>query len=63
MTHAALAPAGPAADYGHIEPIAVYFDDLDAMGIVHNARYAVLLERAVTPYWTERGHYLSLIHI
>ncbi|GAA4679323.1 acyl-CoA thioesterase [Phytohabitans rumicis] len=48
-----------AVEYGHVEPITVYFDDLDAMGIVHNARYAVLLERAVTPYWTERGHYFD----
>ena len=55
MTHTALADRK--VDYGHVEPIAIYFDDLDAMGIVHNARYAVLLERAVTPYWTERGHY------
>ncbi|GAA4461080.1 acyl-CoA thioesterase [Phytohabitans houttuyneae] len=59
MTHTALAPVEPKVDYGHAEPIAIYFDDLDAMGIVHNARYAVLLERAVTPYWTARGHYLD----
>lgn len=59
MTHTALAPAGPTSDYGHVEPIGIYFDDLDAMGIVHNARYAVLLERAVTPYWTARGHYFD----
>jgi len=57
MTHAALAE--PTVDYGHLEPIAIYFDDLDPMGIVHNARYAVLLERAITPYWTTRGHYFD----
>jgi acyl-CoA thioester hydrolase len=34
----------------------VHFDDLDAMGIVHNSRYAVLLERALTAFWAERGH-------
>jgi hypothetical protein len=27
-------------DYGHLEPVDVHFDDLDPMGIVHNARYA-----------------------
>jgi acyl-CoA thioester hydrolase len=43
-------------DFGHIEPVAVHFDDLDAMGIVHNARFAVLLERAIAPYWAARGH-------
>ncbi|BCB85760.1 acyl-CoA thioesterase [Phytohabitans suffuscus] len=57
MTHTAL--AAPEVGYGHVEPITVYFDDLDPMGIVHNARYAVLLERAVTPYWTVRGHYFD----
>ncbi len=41
---------------GHVESVTVHFDDLDAMGIVHNARYAVLLERALTAYWAPRGH-------
>lgn len=51
------AAAGPAAvAYGHVEPVTVHFDDLDAMGIVHNSKYAVLLERALTPYWAARGH-------
>jgi acyl-CoA thioester hydrolase len=44
-----------AVEFGHVEHVQVHFDDLDAMGILHNARYAVLLERALTPYWTERG--------
>lgn len=43
-------------DYGHTEPQEVYFDDLDAMGLLHNARYAVLLERAMTTFWAEHGH-------
>ncbi|SDY14187.1 acyl-CoA thioester hydrolase [Micromonospora pattaloongensis] len=46
----------PVVDHGHIQPIPVHFDDLDAMGIVHNARYAVLFERAVSQYWAARGH-------
>lgn len=46
----------PTVDYGHAEPVVVHFDDLDAMGIVHNARYAVLLERALSAYWAPRGH-------
>ncbi|MFC3503290.1 acyl-CoA thioesterase [Micromonospora krabiensis] len=45
----------PAVEYGHVEHVTVHFDDLDAMGILHNARYAVLLERALVPYWSERG--------
>jgi acyl-CoA thioester hydrolase len=46
----------PTVEYGHLEPVVVHFDDLDAMGLLHNARYAILLERAVSPYWTARGH-------
>ncbi|MFI7523741.1 acyl-CoA thioesterase [Micromonospora globbae] len=45
----------PAVAYGHVEHVTVHFDDLDAMGIMHNARYAVLLERGLTPYWSQRG--------
>ncbi|MCW3813211.1 acyl-CoA thioesterase [Micromonospora sp. DR5-3] len=45
----------PTPEFGHVEHVPVHFDDLDAMGILHNARYAVLLERALTPYWAERG--------
>jgi acyl-CoA thioester hydrolase len=44
-----------AVQYGHTEPVDVHFDDLDAMGIVHNARYAVLLERALSAYWSRHG--------
>jgi acyl-CoA thioester hydrolase len=43
-------------DYGHVEPVTIHFDDLDAMGLVHNARYPVILERALSPYWVARGH-------
>ena len=48
------ATTAPTVDYGHVEPVTVHFDDLDALGIVHNSRYAVLLERAITPYWAAR---------
>jgi acyl-CoA thioester hydrolase len=40
---------------GHVEPVQIHFDDLDAMGVVHNARYVLLLERALAAYWSERG--------
>jgi acyl-CoA thioester hydrolase len=43
-------------DFGHVEPVTIHFDDIDAMGIVHNGRYPVLLERAISPYWQARGH-------
>jgi len=40
---------------GVIEPVDVHFDDLDAMGVVHNGRYVLLLERALAAYWTRAG--------
>lgn len=40
---------------GYVQPTDIYFDDLDATGVVHNSRYAVLLERALIAYWTEKG--------
>jgi len=56
-----VAPETPAvhtatAAYGHVASVPVHYDDLDAMGIVHNARYAVLLERALNAYWTPLGY-------
>lgn len=41
--------------FGYVEPVTVHFDDLDIMGVVHNARYALLLERAYITYWTKQG--------
>ncbi len=40
---------------GHVETVPVHFDDLDAMGLVHNARYALMLERALSAYWSRHG--------
>jgi acyl-CoA thioester hydrolase len=42
-------------DYGHLTRVPVHFDDLDALGVLHNARYAVLVERAMINWWAERG--------
>ena len=44
-----------AAPYGGLVPMPVHFDDLDAMGVLHNARYAVLVERAIVLWWAECG--------
>jgi acyl-CoA thioester hydrolase len=41
--------------HGAVVHTAVHFDDLDAMGVLHNSRYAVLVERAVAKWWAERG--------
>jgi acyl-CoA thioester hydrolase len=40
---------------GRTEPVLIHFEDLDAMGIVHNARYVLLFERALAAYWTRAG--------
>ncbi|MFD8569689.1 acyl-CoA thioesterase [Streptomyces sp. NPDC059639] len=40
---------------GCLVPVQVHFDDLDALGMLHNARYPVLVERAWTALWNERG--------
>jgi acyl-CoA thioester hydrolase len=45
----------PRAEGGTIEPVMIHFDDLDAMGVVHNSRYVVILERALAAYWTRAG--------
>jgi acyl-CoA thioester hydrolase len=45
-----------AAEYGCIEPVYVHFDDLDSMGMVHNSRYAVMVEHALTIFWDQRGY-------
>jgi acyl-CoA thioester hydrolase len=38
-----------------LKTVHVHFDDLDPVGVVHNARYAVLLERAISLFWHEHG--------
>ncbi len=42
--------------YGVTETVEVHFEDLDAQGVVHNARYVLLLERAMSAYWTRNGY-------
>jgi acyl-CoA thioester hydrolase len=41
--------------YGHVEPVQIHFDELDGMGVVHHARYLLLLDRAVISYWMRLG--------
>jgi acyl-CoA thioester hydrolase len=41
---------------GHLVPMSVHYDDLDQMGMVHNARYALMLERALNTYWVARNY-------
>ena len=54
------AAATPVAEpVGHVGYVDVHFDDLDALGMLHNSRYVVLVERALGAYWTERGYTFS----
>jgi acyl-CoA thioester hydrolase len=46
----------PTVDCGHTEPVTAYFDDLDSMGIVHNTRYPVMVERALGDFWARKGY-------
>ncbi|MEU6406508.1 thioesterase family protein [Streptomyces sp. NPDC046985] len=51
----AEAPVAPAPSHSRLIPVTVHFDDLDALGLLHNARYPVLVERAWTELWQEHG--------
>ncbi|MER6085207.1 thioesterase family protein [Streptomyces sp. NPDC001833] len=51
----AEAPSAPALSYGRLLPVSVHFDDLDALGMLHNARYPLLVERAWTELWQGHG--------
>jgi acyl-CoA thioester hydrolase len=49
-------------DYGDVQPSRVYYDELDAMGMLYHGRYAALLDRALLAYWSVRGYGTDLIH-
>lgn len=49
------APTVPAAERGVLVPVDVHFDDLDALGLLHNARYPLLVERAWAAHWQAQG--------
>jgi len=51
----AEAPPAPAVSYGRLVPVTVHFDDLDALGLLHNARYPLMVERAWAELWQENG--------
>jgi len=43
-------------EYGVARQVVVHFDDLDPAAVVHNARYALLLERAIGTWFAEHGY-------
>ena len=42
----AEAPIAPAVSYGRLMPGTVHFDDLDALGLLHNARHPLKVWQA-----------------
>uniref|UniRef100_UPI0033DFD5F3 acyl-CoA thioesterase n=1 Tax=Streptomyces sp. NPDC006923 TaxID=3155355 RepID=UPI0033DFD5F3 len=55
MPRTARTVATPTADVGVLIPVDVHFDDLDTLGMLHNSRYQVLVERAWVAFWRDRG--------
>jgi acyl-CoA thioester hydrolase len=45
-----------AVQTGYTHLVEVHFDELDPMGVLHNARYALLFERALAAFWAGHGH-------
>ena len=44
------------SEYADVKPLyvhraTVWFDELDMVGVLHNARYAIHVERAMTAWW------------
>lgn len=39
----------------HEQVMGVYFDDLDAFQVLHNARYLLLFERTIGSFWRRMG--------
>ncbi|MEV5148231.1 acyl-CoA thioesterase [Streptomyces sp. NPDC052727] len=55
MSTAATSASLSTAAVGVLVPAEVHFDELDAMGLLHNSRYQVLVERAWTAFWYAQG--------
>ncbi|MFE9611778.1 acyl-CoA thioesterase [Streptomyces sp. NPDC006012] len=55
MTRTIPAVDASGTDVGVLLPVAVHFDDMDPMGLLHNSRYALLVERAWSTFWRDRG--------
>ncbi len=41
---------------GATEMVEVFWEDLDAQGVLHNARYGILLEHGLAAYWSRAGY-------
>ena len=47
--------ADPVPSGAFVWPTSIFFDDLDPMGMVHNSRYALLIERAEASFNLSQG--------
>jgi acyl-CoA thioester hydrolase len=45
-----------AVEYGTVVQGYVHFDDLDPLAVVHNSRYALILERALSSWFSAHGY-------
>jgi hypothetical protein len=41
--------------FGPLIPLSVHWDELDALGMLHNSRYPLLVERAWLGLWQQEG--------
>jgi acyl-CoA thioester hydrolase len=48
---------GITVEYGAIQPMNVYFDQLDASRTLHHGEYVLLVDRAATTYWESKGYH------
>src|ERR1700755_1035413 len=44
-------------EFGVVQPVEVYFDQLDPLRPLHHAQYVLLVDRAVSSYWDTRGYH------
>lgn len=62
MARDRYAENGFSPEFGVVIEIFVNMDDLDPMGMIHNARYPLMFDRAVTEYWVGHGWSLDPAH-
>jgi acyl-CoA thioester hydrolase len=55
MNDRTTAGTATADGVSHTEVVQVYFDDLDAFGMLYHGRFAALLERAITTHLASAG--------
>jgi acyl-CoA thioester hydrolase len=44
-------------EFGVVQPVEVYFDQLDALRTLHHGQYILLVDRALSAYWETKGYH------